>query len=414
MSRNLLPSKGMRDFMPEEKRLRERVMGIIRDEYARNGFLEIETPVVEDIERLIDSDGGENTKMIFKILKRGEKLDLGASNLKEDELIDLGLRFDLTLPLSRFYCNNHNDLPKVFKAMQTGFVFRAERPQRGRFRSFMQCDVDIMGDDTNFSEIELIDVVGKTLNRLGVEGFKVKINDRRLLTDAILKSGLDKEDVTRACISLDKADKIGIDGVRKDLEKQGFQSESVEKLMTIMENISADGLDGAEKSGLNPEAVNSLREIMSAVLSMNDGRYGIEFDFTLVRGMGYYTGTIFEVAYGDLGYSIAGGGRYDNMIGNFMGKQVPAVGFSIGFERLVEILKERGEDQMEEDHVALIFESEAPGEVIKAGDSIRDQYKSVSAFRREKKFGRQLERLKKAGYRHFAVIEDGKPVVKEI
>jgi histidyl-tRNA synthetase len=290
MSRNLLPSKGMRDFMPEEKRLREHVMGIIRDEYAKNGFLEIETPVVEDIERLIDSDGGENTKMIFKILKRGEKLDLAADTLKEDDLIDLGLRFDLTLPLSRFYCNNHNDLPKVFKAMQTGFVFRAERPQRGRFRSFMQCDVDIMGDETNFSEIELIDVVGKTLNRLDVEGFKVKINDRRLLTDAIVKSGFAPEDVTRVCISLDKADKIGIDGVRKDLEKQGFEAASIDNIITIMENIKNGGLDGAEKSGLNPEAVNSLREIMAAVLSMNGGRYGIEFDFTLVRGMGYYTG----------------------------------------------------------------------------------------------------------------------------
>lgn len=414
MSRNLLPSKGMRDFMPEEKRLREHVMGIIRDEYAKNGFLEIETPVVEDIERLIDSDGGENTKMIFKILKRGEKLNLDVETVKEDELIDLGLRFDLTLPLSRFYCNNHNDLPKVFKAMQTGFVFRAERPQRGRFRSFMQCDVDIMGDETNFSEIELIDVVGKTLNRLDVEGFNVKINDRRLLTDAIVKSGFAPENVTRVCISLDKADKIGIDGVRKDLEKQGFESTSIDNIITIMENIKEGGLDGAEKSGLNPEAVNSLREIMAAVLSMNGGRYGIEFDFTLVRGMGYYTGTIFEVAYGDLGYSIAGGGRYDNMIGNFMGKQVPAVGFSIGFERLVEILKERGDGQMDEDHVALIFESETPAEVIKAGEILRATYKTVSAFRREKKFGKQLERLKKAGYKYFAVIEGDGAVVKEI
>lgn len=414
MSRNLLPSKGMRDFVPEEKRLREHVMGIIREEYAKNGFLEIETPVVEDIERLIDSDGGENTKMIFKILKRGEKLDLSAEGLKEDDLVDLGLRFDLTLPLSRFYCNNHNDLPKVFKAMQTGFVFRAERPQRGRFRSFMQCDVDIMGDETNFSEIELIDVVGKTLNRLDVEGFKVKINDRRLLTDAIVKSGFNPEDVTRVCISLDKADKIGIDGVRKDLEKQGFDQDKVQNIITIMENIQAGGLDGAEKSGLNPDAVNSLREIMDAVLAMNEGRYGIEFDFTLVRGMGYYTGTIFEVAYGDLGYSIAGGGRYDNMIGNFMGKQVPAVGFSIGFERLVELLKERGEDHREEDHVALIFESEGPAAVIKAGDLLRASHSAVSAFRREKKFGKQLERLKKAGYKYFAVIENGAPVVKEI
>ena len=414
MSRNLLPSKGMRDFIPEEKRLREHVMGIIRDEYAKNGFLEIETPVVEDIERLIDSDGGENTKMIFKILKRGEKLDLKAEDLKEDDMVDLGLRLDLTLPLSRLYCNNHNDLPKVFKAMQTGFVFRAERPQRGRFRSFMQCDVDIMGDETNFSEIELIDVVGKTLNRLDVEGFKVKINDRRLLTDAIVKSGFEPEDVTRVCISLDKADKIGIDGVRKDLVKQGFPHEAIENLITVMENIQSGGLDGAEKSGLNPDAVNSLREIMEAVLSMNGGRYGIEFDFTLVRGMGYYTGTIFEVAYGDLGYSIAGGGRYDNMIGNFMGKQVPAVGFSIGFERLVEILKERGDGERDEDHLALIFEAETPAEIIRVGDELRASYTSVSAFRREKKFGRQLERLKKSGYKHFAVIEDGSAVVKEI
>lgn len=414
MSRNLLPSKGMRDFMPDEKKLRERVMGIIRDEYAKNGFLEIETPVVEDIERLIDSDGGENTKLIFKILKRGEKLDLEIKNLKEHELIDLGLRFDLTLPLSRFYCNNHGDLPKVFKAMQTGYVFRAERPQRGRFRSFMQCDVDIMGDDTNFSEIELIDVVGKTLNRLGIEGFKVKINDRRLLTDAILTSGFTKDVVTSVCISLDKTDKIGIEGVRKDLEKQGFDQAAIEKLLVVMKNIQSDDLDGVEKSGLNSDALNSLREIIQAVEAMNGGRYEIEFDFTLVRGMGYYTGTIFEVAYGDLGYSIAGGGRYDNMIGTFMGKEVPAVGFSIGFERIVELLKERGEDLLTDENVALIFESETPGEVILVGDALRSDYKTVSAFRREKKFGKQLERLKKAGYKYFAVLDGGKPVVKEI
>jgi histidyl-tRNA synthetase len=414
MSRNLLPSKGMRDFMPDEKKLRERVMGIIRDEYAKNGFLEIETPVVEDIERLIDSDGGENTKLIFKILKRGEKLDLEIKNLKEHELIDLGLRFDLTLPLSRFYCNNHGDLPKVFKAMQTGYVFRAERPQRGRFRSFMQCDVDIMGDDTNFSEIELIDVVGKTLNRLGIEGFKVKINDRRLLTDAILTSGFTKDDVTSVCISLDKTDKIGIEGVRKDLEKQGFDQAAIDKLLVVMENIQSGGLDGVEKSGLNSDALNSLREIIHAVEAMNGGRYEIEFDFTLVRGMGYYTGTIFEVAYGDLGYSIAGGGRYDNMIGTFMGKEVPAVGFSIGFERIVELLKERGEDLLTDENVALIFESETPGEIILVGDALRSEYKTVSAFRREKKFGKQLERLKKAGYKYFAVLDGGKPVVKEI
>lgn len=414
MSRNLLPSKGMRDFVPEEKKLRERVMDIIRDEYAKNGFLEIETPVIEDIERLIDSDGGDNTKLIFKILKRGEKLNLNAETMKEEALVDLGLRFDLTLPLSRFYCNHHGDLPKVFKAMQTGYVFRAERPQRGRFRSFMQCDVDIMGDETNFSDIELIDVVGKTLTRLGIEGFNVKINDRRLLTDAILSSGFEQDAVTSVCVSLDKTDKIGIEGVRKDLEKQGFDQDAIEKLLIVMENIHTSGLDGAEKSGLNASAIQSLREIMSTVEALCGGRYGIEFDFTLVRGMGYYTGTIFEVAYGDLGYSIAGGGRYDNMIGNFMGKEVPAIGFSIGFERIVELLKERGEDLMAGENVALIFESESPKEVILMGESLRASYKTVSAFRREKKFGKQLERLKKSGYKYFAVVSDGQPTVKEI
>jgi histidyl-tRNA synthetase len=213
---------------------------------------------------------------------------------------------------------------------------------------------------------------------------------------------------------LDKTDKIGIEGVRKDLEKQGFDQASIEKLLVVMENIQSGGLDGVEKSGLNSDALNSLREIIQAVEAMNGGRYQIEFDFTLVRGMGYYTGTIFEVAYGDLGYSIAGGGRYDNMIGTFMGKEVPAVGFSIGFERIVELLKERGEDLLTDENVALIFESETPGEVILVGDALRSDYKTVSAFRREKKFGKQLERLKKAGYKYFAVLDGGKPVVKEI
>lgn len=412
MAKSLLPSKGMRDFLPEDKALREKMMTIIRTEYTKHGFMEIETSIIEDLDRLINSDGGENTKLIFKILKRGEKLKLNQENLQENDLADLGLRFDLTLPLSRYYCNNMNELPKIFKAMQTGYVYRAERPQKGRFRGFVQCDMDIMGDPTNGAEIELIHAISSTLRKLDLKEFTIKINDRRLLLGAIASCGYKEDDFGKVCIVLDKADKIGQDGVAKELEKEGYSKEQVDSLMNLMSEIDRNGLEGIKSKGICPEAIESLEQIISTIEALNNKEYNIVFDFTLVRGMGYYTGTIFEIAYSNLGYSVAGGGRYDKMIGSFIGQDIPAVGFSIGFERIFEILKEEGNTFFKPKQLALIYsESDALKDVMQKADAFRADYDSVSLFKKEKKFGKQLERLSKFGFGYFALYDNGEAEV---
>lgn len=415
MSRSLLPSKGMRDFLPEDKALREKMMEIIRSEYTKHGFLEIETSIIEDLNRLVNSDGGENTKLIFKILKRGEKLQLDQSDMKEDNLADLGLRFDLTLPLSRYYCNNMNDLPKIFKAMQTGYVYRAERPQKGRFRGFVQCDMDIMGDPSNGAEMELIHAISSTLVRLGLKDFTIKINDRRLLLASIASCGFATEDFGKVCIILDKADKIGVEGVSKELLKEGFEETLVNQLMVVMQTIETEGLQGLKEKGVCPEAVQSLEEIIDTIEAVDGGKYNIDFDFTLVRGMGYYTGTIFEIAYSNLGYSVAGGGRYDKMIGSFIGQDIPAVGFSIGFERIFEILKEEGNQFFNPTQLALIYtEQDSMKEVMMKADELRSDYDAVSLFKKEKKFGKQLERMAKFGFTAFAVYKNEDMVIETL
>lgn len=413
MAKSLLPSKGMRDFLPEDKALREKMMTIIRTEYTKHGFMEIETSIIEDLDRLVNSDGGENTKLIFKILKRGEKLKLNHENLQENDLADLGLRFDLTLPLSRYYCNNMNELPKIFKAMQTGYVYRAERPQKGRFRGFVQCDMDIMGDPTNGAEIELIHAISSTLRKLDLKEFTIKINDRRLLLGAIASCGYNEGDFGKVCIVLDKADKIGKEGVAKELEKEGYSNEQVSSLMNLMSEIENNGLEGIKSKGICPEAIESLEQIIGTIEQLNNNEYNIAFDFTLVRGMGYYTGTIFEIAYSNLGYSVAGGGRYDKMIGSFIGQDIPAVGFSIGFERIFEILKEEGNTFFKPKQLALIYnDGDSMKDVMQNADGLRADYDSVSLFKKEKKFGKQLERLAKFGFGFFALYDNGEVEVK--
>lgn len=415
MAKSLLPSKGMRDFLPEDKALREKMMTIIRTEYTKHGFMEIETSIIEDLDRLVNSDGGENTKLIFKILKRGEKLRLNQEGQQENDLADLGLRFDLTLPLSRYYCNNMNELPKIFKAMQTGYVYRAERPQKGRFRGFVQCDMDIMGDPSNGAEIELIHAISSTLRKLDLKEFTIKINDRRLLLGAIASCGYTESDFGKVCIVLDKADKIGKEGVAKELEKEGYSSEQVSGLMDVMSEIENNGLEGLKSKGICPEAIESLEQIIGTIEQLNNNEYNIVFDFTLVRGMGYYTGTIFEIAYSNLGYSVAGGGRYDKMIGSFIGQDIPAVGFSIGFERIFEILKEEGTTFFKPKQLALIYtETDAVKDVMIKADTLRGEYDAVSLFKKEKKFGKQLERLSKFGFGFFALYDTNGTEVKEM
>ena len=338
------PVKGMNDFLPSDMRLREYVLSVIKETYKSFGFAHIETPVVEHIENLQSNQGGENEKLIFKILKRGEKLDMKSAE-GESDLVDSGLRYDLTLPLARYYANNAENLFTPFKALQIGSVFRADRPQKGRFRQFTQCDIDILGDESMLAETELVTATSSLLLKLGFENFKVRINDRRILKAMAESCEISDDKLSSVYISLDKLDKIGAEGVRAELISNGLSEAAADKYLSMF--LDRDGKSASESCVMLgdfidqkvPEGIDALIKNVSA--SLGDG-FEIVFDPTLVRGMGYYTGTIFEIEMKELGSSVAGGGRYDEMIGKFGSNQTPACGFSIGFERIITILKDKG------------------------------------------------------------------------
>jgi histidyl-tRNA synthetase len=405
MKINLNPAKGMRDITPQEKEIRDYVESVIVDTYKKSGFELIETPVVENIENLVGSKGGENLKLIFKILKRGEKLDFPSEVLSEDDLADLGLRYDLTVPLSRFYCNNKAKLPTVFKAMQVGNVFRAERAQKGRYRSFKQCDIDIIGDETKSAELELITTTAKALNALNVTNFSVRFNDRRVLKAVVLNAGFSQEEFDGVCIVVDKLDKVGMSGVEKELNSKGYSEDSIAKLLGALSEINERGTDCLLEYGVDEIVVSEVKSILDDVKAYANGKYDIEYDFTLIRGMGYYTGSIFEIAYKDLGYSIAGGGRYDEMVGNFIGQKVPAIGFSIGFERLVNQLLEENFKVPNLEKVVLLYEnSHNYVDVMNKADELRNQGYNVSIYAKAKKLGKQLNQFEGFGFNSFAVF----------
>lgn len=342
------PVNGMKDIMPKEMEIRDYVTGVIKETYRSFGYTPIDTPALEDIGNLSSKLGGDNEKLIFKVLKRGEKLKLKEA-VSEEEVVDYGLRYDLTVPLCRFYANNANELPKPFKALQIGNVYRADRPQRGRFRQFTQCDIDIIGEADNTAEIELILATTTTLKKLGFEDFEVRINERRILKAMALKSGFNEERLEDVYIILDKMDKIGLDGVKEELLAKGFEEKVVNSyinLFTLLVDKSDidSALDVLKKElddELDEEVMTSLRQIGQAVDKAKSAKFELVFDPTLVRGMSYYTGTIFEIAIPEFGGSCGGGGRYDNMIKRFTKTDVPACGFSIGFERIIMLLLER-------------------------------------------------------------------------
>jgi len=340
------PVTGMKDILPAEMEIRDYVIGLIKETYRSFGFSSIETPCVEHIENLCSKQGGDNEKLIFKILKRGEKLRLAEAK-EEADLVDGGLRYDLTLPLSRYYANHSNELPAPFKALQMGSVWRADRPQRGRYRQFMQCDIDILGEPSNLAEIELILATTSLLGKLDFNNFTIRINDRRFLKAMAAYSGFEEKDYDSVFITLDKMDKIGLDGVAAEMKENGYAEESVEKYLQLFKEITGDveGVRACKEKlqGFLPEdAADSLEMIITSVESAKEADFRMLFDPTLVRGMSYYTGTIFEVTMDDFGGSVAGGGRYDKMIGKFTGQDTPACGFSIGFERIVMLLLENG------------------------------------------------------------------------
>ncbi len=340
------PVTGMKDILPAEMEIRDYCIGIIKDTYAKFGFTSIETPCVENIANLTNKQGGDNEKLIFKILKRGEKLNLETAQTEAD-LVDGGLRYDLTVPLCRYYSNNANSLPSPFKALQMGNVWRADRPQRGRYRQFMQCDIDILGEPSNLAEIELILATTTTLGRLGFKNFQIRINERRILKAMAAYSGFPEESFDTVFIILDKMDKIGREGVEKELLESGFDPAGVEKYLSLFESLgqTEDGLSWLKETlgdALESGVIENLQEIVESVTQTKAADFEMVFDPTLVRGMSYYTGTIFEIAIPEFGGSCGGGGRYDKMVGKFTGNDVPACGFSIGFERIILLLMEQG------------------------------------------------------------------------
>ena len=404
------PVTGMKDMMPEEMEIRDYVIGLIQETYKSFGFSRIETPCVEHIENLCSKQGGDNEKLIFKILKRGEKLKIDQAK-EEIDLVDGGLRYDLTVPLSRYYSNNANELPAPFKALQMGNVWRADRPQRGRFRQFMQCDIDILGEPTYLAEIELVLATTTLLGKLDFQNFTIRINDRRILKAMAQYSGFPAESFDTVFIILDKMDKIGIEGVAEELEKEGFEKESIDTYLGLFREITND-VEGVryikEKLSdvLEAGIAEDLETIINTVESVKTADFKMSFDPTLVRGMSYYTGPIFEISMDEFGGSVGGGGRYDEMIGKFTGNNTCACGFSIGFERIVMLLLERGyEIPTKNGKKAYLIEKNMPADkllnILKQATEERSAGTqiNISIMKKNKKF--QKDQLAADGYTEY-------------
>ena len=435
------PVTGMKDILPREMEIRDYAIGLIKETYKTFGFTSVETPAMEHIENLSSNQGGENEKLIFKVLKRGDKLSSAVNKLVESgaadgeegvnvgSLTDSGLRYDLTLPLSRYYSNNANDLPSPFKALQMGNVWRADRPQRGRFRQFMQCDIDILGEPGIIAEIELILATTTLLGKLDFKNFTIRINDRRILKAMAAYSGFAEEDYDTVFIILDKMDKIGLDGVKEELLKEGYAADTVEKYLGLYEKlVGSDANDATskisndEKAKVSIENIKSIKDTLgdfldaevsdnlSAIITSVEGAkaadFGISFDPTLVRGMSYYTGPIFEISMDEYGGSVGGGGRYDEMIGKFTGQATPAVGFSIGFERIVMLLLESNfQVPGTGERKAYLIEKNMPADkmqkIMALAKEERDKgvIVNVSIMKKNKKF--QKEKMQEEGYTEF-------------
>ena len=390
MASQINPPRGMRDFLPTEKTVRNDLLSKIVGTYASHGFQEIETPALEAIERLSSGDGGDNEKLAFRVLKRGEELE-AALGKDADELSDLGLRYDLTVPLTRYYATNHAKLPKVFKAIQTGPVWRAERPQKGRYRQFVQCDIDIIGDGTNFAEIELLNASLNALSAIGIRDAKIRINHRELLSRSIAALGVAPTDFGKAMITIDKLDKIGPDGVALEM-KERFGEKISDATSSWLSSLSSD-----------PNVPLELSEIFEAVEKLHPGK--LRFDPTLVRGMGYYTGSIFEIEHPASGSSIGGGGRYDGMVGKWLGTEVAAVGVSIGFERVAELVS--GSSASSKSLVVIFEPNDQQAALSVQAEAIAAGY-LVRLEPTPKKLNTLLDSLKEQGMAEFAVLEEPK------
>jgi histidyl-tRNA synthetase len=402
--------KGTRDFLPNEVAIRDYMQNSILKVYQNSGFCRISTPILEDIENLDKSEGGENLNLIFRVLKRGDKLKSAVEKGQMNELSDMGLRYDLTLPLSRYFANNKENIMLPFKCIQLDKVYRAERPQRGRDREFVQCDIDIIGSNTIDSEIELIYTTAKALESVGIKEFTIKLNDRRLLKSLLLSIGVGDEYIESVCISIDKLDKIGLLGLAQELSDKGINKETSSRIIDIV-GSKANLLDMKEITG-EDQIISGLLKIISSITELSKGTVDIQFDLTLVRGQGYYTGTIFEIESKQFNSSIGGGGRYDKLIGKFTGESVPAVGFSIGFERIFTLLLESGfQIPYSNRRLAMIYKKEKFLEAYMEAEQYRKEY-DVVLYEMPKKLGKFLDRLTLSGFYGFLIY--GEAEIKQL
>jgi len=401
------PIKGACDFLPSEASIRDYLQTAILRTYQSAGFERIITPILEDIENLDKSDGGDNLNLIFRVQKRGEKFKKSIEEKNFNDLCDMGLRYDLTLPLTRYYANNRSKLSNPFKVIQIGESYRAEQPQRGRLREFTQCDIDIISSTSINCEIELIDTAARTLLNIGIENFKVKINDRRILKDILSTIGFSEEEMDSVSITIDKLDKIGFKGVKEELLQKKFDGDTVERFIDVFNTVPFT-LEFAKKYCGNIQYIEDLENIINCINKVSENKYSIEYDITLVRGQGYYTGPIFEIESLDFKGSIAGGGRYDDLIGKFIGENIPAVGISIGFERIFSIFKENNfKIPKSKKKVAIIHKEDEIVEAINYRKELIGEY-DVSLFTKTKKLGKLKEKLYDQNFYAVHVLGDVK------
>lgn len=424
MAKQVNPPRGMKDVLPQEKTRREWALGVIRKTYKAHGFDEIETPALENYDRLHSGLGGDNEKLSFSVLKRGltkDALHEAADADNADQLADLGLRFDLTVPLTRYYATNRAKLSPVFKAIQIGPVWRAERPQKGRYRQFVQADIDIIGDDSALAEVELITATSTALAELGLSGCTIRMNDRRILTAMLFAAGFEAADHPSVLISVDKLDKIGLSGVSEELALiDQAAAKKLESALAAQEHALKESGIPLQKSamldvlpeGIEETGVLSLVDLGEALEGVLPNGVTLVFDPTLVRGMGYYTGTIFEVAHPSSGSSVGGGGRYDGMVGRFLGQDVPAVGFSIGFERIIDLVEV---PHGSSDEIALVFDRDVtPQKLIEFKKAFIEKGHRVRLEKRQKNMKTLIQRLVEAGVQKVGNVNAETTTVEQI
>lgn len=409
MKFNTNPVRGTVDFMPTEMEVRDYAENIILNTYKQNGFLHIKTPILESLDLLTSGDSGDNQKLMFKTIKRGASLDLTKPNLTEKDITEEGLRYDLTVPLVRFFSNNKEKLPYPFKAIQIDEAFRAERPQKGRVRQFTQCDIDILGEPGIIGEIELLTAGMQAYKKLGFESITIKMNDRRVLNELIVSVGFELSMVADICISLDKFDKIGVSGVKAELVENGYDETKTNKLMAIFDRLKNAGSNEENfailsEIGISSDVILSLKSIIETVTKHAPSGYKLVYDASIIRGQGYYTGTVFEAYDEEFGRAIGGGGRYDHMVEKLLGTSVPAVGFSIGFYSTVMLMLERNKG-MENKKLALVYDKTSTlDEIVSAKESLQKQGYEVATFAFPKNFNNFAEKIKNNGYKKLVKI----------